>query len=163
MSQFALYVKAIHYLSEYQVPVTATRVFADLQFATNTAAPIRLACVVDSGAPLSVIPFSLWHDRQLQWTSLGAQLSVQGRPVQDALTWQGIYCDLGCTRVELCDIAAGLLAGPYLVIGKFAHNPHPQPEIENLLILGVNFLTDNFLEIKLDGKPGSLVATLLDQ
>jgi hypothetical protein len=145
MSAFILHVKEVHFTSDLQVPVTASRAFVDAQFLTTGGYPIRVLCHADSGAPLCVVPFSLWHDCNLRWQNLGAHLTVSGKLVPEALTWQGIPCDLGCTRVEMFDHDGNLFAGAYLVVGKFPQNPHSQPEIENMPILGLNFLTDNRL------------------
>jgi hypothetical protein len=80
----------------------------------------------------------------------------------EALTWQGIPCDLAYTRVDLFDISANLAAGVFLAIGKFPRQPHPIPEIENMPILGLNFVTHNQIDALLSGKQGSLTASFRD-
>jgi hypothetical protein len=159
MFPVALDVQRMDYLSDLGAPVTAWRAFTQVQFVTTSHAWVPGSCLVDSGAPFSIIPYSQWHDRDLDWKKLGSQLTRQGQVVAGALEWQGEPCDLGATRINLVDPQAGTVRGPFPVVGKFPRRPHPRPELEKLAILGLNFLTDNYHSLGLDGGSGDLLGS----
>ena len=121
---------------------------------------MSFSCIVDPGAPLSVLPFSLWHDCNLQWNSLGQQLTRQGSPVPEPLQWHNVACHLGETAVHLIDLQTGVQAGPFLVVAKFACYRNPDAHVETIALLGMNFLTDNLLRLVLDGTSAALVGWL---
>jgi hypothetical protein len=59
---------------------------------------------LDTGAPFSILPYTLWHDQYLPWQVLGQQLlTLGGTPLPRALTWQGIPCHFGVAQVRLVD------------------------------------------------------------
>jgi hypothetical protein len=103
-----------------------------------------------------VLPYSLWHDGHLHWTSLGRQLTRQGSRVPEPLEWQKAPCDLGETSVYLIDLKRGVRAGPYLTVAKFVCQRLSQPNLETIALLGINFLTDNLLRLVLDGSGPTL-------
>ena len=98
--------------------------------------------LVDTGAPLSVVPYSLWHGTGLAWTSLGSRVTDDGgQPLPGFLNWFGIPCEIGQAEGELFD--GQVSAGPFLIVAKFPQAPHRHPVIETTPILGLNFLSDN--------------------
>jgi hypothetical protein len=103
---------------------------------------VRLRCLIDSGAPLSVVPFAVWQKRTLAWSSVSKTLSVAGRAA--ALSWQGAPCELGFTEVDL--------GGRRTLTAKFAMQPTTVAEV----ILGINFFVDNDIELVLRGTPGAM-------
>lgn len=146
--------------SDLGFSVTAWRAFASAQFVDKNAGWVPLSCVVDSGAPFSVIPYSIWHGLALDWTQLGGQLLHQGKVVPRALEWHGLACDLGITRGNLLDPRTHTVHGPFLVVGKFPRGPHQRPDLENLTILGLNFITDNRRCLSLEGTAAGLAGNL---
>jgi hypothetical protein len=160
MPTILLDLRRIDYVSDQNVVVSAWRAYAEALFVTPAGVLVPFSCIVDPGAPFSVLPFSLWHDRNLKWTSLGQQLTRQGGLVPEPLEWQGAACTLGETAVHLLDLQTRVQAGPFLVVAKLPRQRLPQPSLETIALLGLNFLTDNFLRLVLDGTGGSLVGSL---
>jgi hypothetical protein len=117
------------------------------------------AAILDTGAPFSVFPFSLWNKRNLSWTSLGSQmLTLQGNPAPDALTWLGISCELGITHIALVD-ETNRATRALRVIAKFPRSPLPA-RFENDVLLGYNFLLDNPLTLTVDSASRATVGKL---
>ena len=82
MPDIFLDLRRIDYVSDQNAPVSAWRAHAETLFATTTSALASFSCIVDTGAPFSVLPFSLWQSCNVQWNPLGQQLTCQGRPAQ---------------------------------------------------------------------------------
>ena len=160
MPDLFLDLRRIDYVSDQNVAVSAWRAYAEALFVTPGGVLVPFSCIVDPGAPFSVLPYSLWHDRNLQWTSLGQQLTRQGGQIPEPLEWQGIACALGETAVHLLDLQTRVQAGPLLVVAKLARQRLPQASRETIALLGMNFLTDNLLRLVLDGTGGALVGYL---
>lgn len=160
MPDLFLQVRCIDYVSDQNVPVSAWRAYAESLFVTPSGTLAPFTCVIDPGAPFSVLPFSLWHDRNLEWISLGHELTRQGAQAPELLEWQGVPSDLGETSVHLIDLQSGVQAGPFLVVAKLPHQRLPRTNLETVALLGMNFLTDNRLRLVLDGTAGNLVGYL---
>ena len=157
MADIFLDVRHIDYRSDQNVPLTAWRGYADALFVTPSGGTVPFSCIVDSGASFSVLPYSLWHDRNLSWTLIGRRLTRQGGQVSEPLKWQGEDCSLGQTSVSLIDRRTGQQTGPFLLVAKFVNRPLPDARLEMLVVLGLNFLADNDLRSVLDGTGGNLV------
>jgi hypothetical protein len=112
--------RRIDYRSDQNAVLSAWRAYADALFLTSSGVPLSFSCIVDPGAPFSVLPFSLWHDCNLQWNSLGQQLTRQGSQVPEPLNWHHVACQLGVTSLHLLDVQTGVQAGPFLVVAKCA-------------------------------------------
>jgi hypothetical protein len=132
------------------------RVRALADFIASDNSLVSYSCLVDSGAPLCVVPYSLWHDRNLKWTPLGAQLLKGGVVVPDALKWKDVDCVLGSTRMYLVNPVSKAQAGPLLLLGKFAQSRQTTTEFEMTALLGLNFLLDNYTNLALSGNGGQL-------
>ncbi len=157
MADIFLDLRRIDFLTEQNVPLTAWRGYADAVFLTPSGGTVPFFCIVDSGAPFSVLPYSLWHDRNLAWTPLGRRLRRQGGQGSDPLKWQGVNCSLGQTSVSLIDRRTSLQVGPFFLVAKFVDRPLPEARLEMIAVLGMNFLADNDLRFVLDGVGGNLV------
>ncbi len=83
-------------------------------------------CWLDSGAPLSVIPFHIHHQR-LKWQRLNA-----------TSTWRGQICDIGRVNIWLPTKLRSHLHGPHQLLAKFARSD-PAGERAPVL-LGLEFL-----------------------
>lgn len=117
------------------------------RFPTERGHTILRRCVVDTGAPLSVVPYEIWRARDLKWAPLSARLHGSGGSA--SLTWQGVPCTLGETQIEL--------EGLRPFVAKFCL----QRTVPCDVILGLNFLVDNDLELSLAAVGGSLSGTLV--
>ncbi len=104
-----------------------------------------------------MLPYSLWHDCNLSWISLGRRLTRQGGPVVDPLKWQGVDCSLGQTSVSLIDRGTRQQTGPFYLVAKFVNRPLADARLEMLALLGLNFPADNDLRSVLEGTEGDLV------
>jgi hypothetical protein len=101
---------------------------------------------LDTGAPFSIIPYSLWHGRNLSWSPLGSQfLSLGGRIDPTALTWLGVPCTFGELKVVLRD-EADQPSRPLRLIAKLPQAVLPG-HMEKVAILGYNFLMDNYITL----------------
>jgi len=97
-------------------------------------------CWLDAGAPISVIPFHIHHQR-LFWQALGIQA-----------TWFGRICDLG--RIETWFSAGpGLpMAGPF---GMFAKFPQSDPAGDPLpILMGLEFFLAHQAHLTIPPPPG---------
>ncbi len=162
MPGISLDLRCIEFRSDQNVAVSAWRAFADALFISSTGVPVSFTCIVDTGAPFSVLPYSLWYNRAVAWTSLGQQLTRKGSPSPEALEWQGVNCSLGDTYLQLVDRNTSTLVGPFVVVAKFASQPQTRPQLEMTAVLGLNFLTDNNLQLVMDGTGQDLVGFLAE-
>jgi hypothetical protein len=153
MSDIFLDLRRTDCVSDQHTPVSVWRAYADVLFVTATGALAGFSCLVDSGAPLSVVPFSLWKSYNVQWNGLGNQLTCQGgNPAPRALKWQDVDCTLGVTHVHLSDPKTGTRTSrPFLVVAKFGSQRSQHRHLEQFAVLGMNFLIDNCLRLELNG------------
>jgi hypothetical protein len=161
MPTIPLQVRSVAYRSDQQVLIEARRVYARTHFVAQNGTEVYFRSIVDSGAPFSVLPYSLWNLQNLRWTRLGG--AVLSRVVQsgtEQLVWQGVPCELGETSVFVLDLATGVQTGPHRVVGKFVQQP-VSGESETTALLGLNFLVDNAIRHALEGTGSSLTATLV--
>ena len=162
MPDIPLNFRTIDYVTDLGIAVRAMRAFVDVEFPTQAGTTVDFDCFVDIGAPFSVIPFSLWHDRKIRWKRLGSVLTLAGtpsRPVPDALLWQGSSCELGETQVYLIDPVARIQTGPHRVMGKFVQQ-RLRADLEFAAILGVNFEIENNIRLVLPGAAGDATGYL---
>lgn len=138
---------AAEFRTDHDDPLLVYRPVVMARFPTERGPTILRRCVVDTGAPLSIVPYEIWQARNLKWASVSASLHGSGGAA--ALTWQGVPCALGEMRVEL--------AGPRVFVAKFGLQRTPPCDV----ILGMNFLVDNDLELVLSAVGGSLSGTLV--
>src|SRR5262249_19205390 len=81
---------------------------------------------LDTGAPLTVIPFHVHHGR-LHWQT------VPGI----RLTWAGQICDLGTIEIWLPTQQSPALRGPLTLLAKFARSDPPGNPVP--ILLGLEF------------------------
>jgi hypothetical protein len=160
MPDIILDLRRLDYISDQNVAVSAWRAYAEAVFTSPIGIEVSFSCIVDPGAPFSVLPFSLWHDRNLHWTPLWQQLTRQGGQAPEPLRWQDVNCALGDTSVHIIDGQAGVRSGRFLVVAKFASQRLLNPNLEMIALLGMNFLTDNHLRLVLDGTGADLIGYL---
>lgn len=121
----------------------AARPYLDVLFGPRGA-----DCYLDTGAPLSVVTHDL--ARGVPWTPWpGPYHNPAGGAV--SIAWDGLPCVLGEAPIALLDPGR---PGAYRVcrlVGKFVQQPHPR--LSNLVLLGLNFLTDNAATLEVTGSP----------
>jgi hypothetical protein len=147
--------KVVEFQTDLGVLARAWRCYVVLEFTDGAGNNFRYQCMVDSGAPFSVVPFSLWHDQNLAWQLLGSHFFSAGQPDVAALTWQGVPCQFGETRVRLLDEQAGVRSAPLSLRGKFPVALIPSP-VEQEAILGNDFVIENFLSQAMRGSEDRL-------
>ena len=137
----------------------ACRLLVGVEFVDRVRGRIKRNAVLDTGAPFSVIPFSLWNGQNLSWMPLGSQmLTLQGQSDPDALKWLGVSCEFGITQFSLLD-ESKRASRSLQVVGKFVQSPLP-PQFEKLVILGYNFLLDNDLTMRVEPASRTTVGSL---
>lgn len=97
-------------------------------------------CWLDTGAPLSVVPFDV-HAQGLAWQPLAG---VQ-------TTWAGQPCDLGYIDVWLPTSGSTSPRGPFSVLAKFAHSDPPGVPLP--VLLGLEFLLTHHAALSLPPPP----------
>lgn len=86
----------------------------------------RDLCWLDTGAPLSVVPFHV-HAQRLSW-----------QPIPGIrITWAGQPCDLGRIDVWLTTEQPPYLRGPFSLLAKFAQSDPPGDLMP--VLLGLEF------------------------
>jgi hypothetical protein len=123
-------------LSAISFPVA--RLVVQLYFGTEPPGPenTQEPCWLDTGAPLSVVPFHFHHQR-LVW-----------RPISGVRTsWAGQPCDLGRIDFWLATDQPPYLRGPISLLAKFAQSVPPGPPIP--VLLGLEFFLTHQAEFQL--------------
>ncbi len=116
----------------------AARLVVHLYFGTSPpeAEAAREPCWLDTGAPLSVVPFNVHHQRLLWQPIPGVQTSWSSRP-----------CDLGRVDFWLETDQPPYLRGPMSLLAKFARSDPPGPVIP--VLLGLEFFLAHRAEFEL--------------
>jgi hypothetical protein len=96
--------------------------------------------LLDTGAPLSVIPFHI-QQKGLHWQPI---------PGINA-TWSGQPCDLGRLDVWLATDQPPYLRGPLSLLAKFARSDPPGPPVP--VLLGLEFFLTHQAELTLPPPP----------
>jgi hypothetical protein len=97
-------------------------------------------CWVDTGAPLTVIPFHV-HDQRLLWKRVPGVTA----------TWAAQHCDLGQVDVWLPTEQSPYVRGPLSLLAKFAQSDPPGPPVP--VLLGLEFLPAHQVEFQLHPPP----------
>lgn len=93
-------------------------------------------CWLDTGAPLSVVPFHVHHQRLTWQPILGTRT-----------TWAGQPCDLGRIDVWLQTVQPPNLRGPFALLAKFPQSDPPGDLAP--VLLGLEFFLANQAEFTL--------------
>jgi hypothetical protein len=81
---------------------------------------------LDTGAPLSVIPFHI-HNRRVNWKPIPAV----------TVTWAGQTCDLGYIDIWLPTEQSPTPRGPFTIVAKFPRSDPPGGPVP--MLLGLEF------------------------
>jgi hypothetical protein len=144
MAVIPLIEKAINFETELGVVATARRAYAAFEFSDRNGNTFQRYAAVDSGAPFSVLPFSLWHDKNIPWQPLGSQFLRDQKPNPTALTWFGVPCQFGQAHVFLLHRPPGIRSKLLSLRAKFPVARVAAPA-EKEAILGQSFLVENLI------------------
>lgn len=117
--------------------VRANRLWLAAEFPDRHGGTLVRDCLFDTGAPLSVIPFSIQQAHDLDWQLLS-------NPAAPRTHWFEVECDLGQIEIGLLD-NAGTLTGPYPLVAKFPRSTPRSlrsPRVPLPILLGLNFIDD---------------------
>src|SRR5262245_60980997 len=129
---------AVH--SAHGFSVSTIRLWVKLSFERHTGPPLECNCLLDSGAPLSLVPFAVHNAESFVWQP------VPG-PWPLALTrWLGVPCEIGEMDVWLPTTVSPHLRGPFRFIAKFALATPPSAPSNMPILLGLNFLADHLAD-----------------
>jgi hypothetical protein len=114
------------------------RLLVPLYFGTSAPGPetAKEACWLDTGAPLSVVPFHV-HNQRLVWQPIPGITS----------TWSGQPCDLGRIDCWLAIDQPPYRRGALSLLAKFARRDPPGPPVP--VLLGLEFLLTYQAEFQL--------------
>jgi hypothetical protein len=117
--------------------VPAVRLWIELLFTCRAGDPIPVQCLLDSGAPICVVPFAIWQANDVAWQAL------PGPWPAGFTTWQGVPCTVGCVDVWIPQPDAPFAHGPLTLIGKFTQATPASIRSAFPVLLGLNFLADH--------------------
>jgi len=130
----------------------ARRFVVQVELVDQVRGPFRLRPTIDTGAPFSVIPYSVRRKHNLWYNPLGNEwMTLDGEPAPAASLWLGIPCEFGEVTVTLVDNLNNR-SRSLRVAAKLPRSPVPS-HMETTVLLGYNFLADNNLTLTVH--PGS--------
>ncbi|MFI5461527.1 MAG: hypothetical protein ACHRXM_39580 [Isosphaerales bacterium] len=125
-------------ISVRAISFPVARLVVYLYFGADPPGPetAKEACWLDTGAPLSVVPFNVHHQRLLWQPIPGVRTS-----------WSGQSCDLGRVDFWLGTDQPPNLRGPMSLLAKFARSDPPGPLVP--VLLGLEFFLAHRAEFQL--------------
>jgi hypothetical protein len=119
------------------IAIPALRLWVELGFTRQSSPPLLRKCLLDSGAPLSVIPYAIHHTHSFSWKPL------PGAWPTGFSSWLGVPCLVGLIEAWAPIADAPFLNGPWTFIAKFAQANPPNMPANLPILLGLNFLADH--------------------
>lgn len=150
MVDFPIQFRISDYRTEHGSLVRAKRAYMLCEF---IGPPIVCDGFIDSAAPFSVVPYTF--SRHLPWVRIGKNLTKVGGAVTNALTWQGIPCQLGTIQFRWIHLATGVRSAPLTMRAKFPQGPSG-PALERAIFLGLSLFDDNDSQLLLNRSTGTL-------
>jgi len=120
--------------------VVAVRLWAKLLFASRARTRFLAQCLLDTGAPICVVPYAYHQTYSFAWQALS------GTWPQGYSSWAGVPCTLGQISVWLPIPGISVQRGPFRLIAKFAQASPPGISTPLPILLGLNFLADHRAE-----------------
>jgi hypothetical protein len=150
MADIPLLERAIEFRTDLGSVVRAVRPYVPVEFIDGAGNLFHWLAMLDSGAPFSVLPYTLWQEHNIIYNLLGSQLLRGNKLDATALTWQGMPCRLGEIPIRLVDQRANTRSRPLLLTAKLVLSRIPS-SLEKEAIIGANFLVDNSLALSMRG------------
>lgn len=125
---------ATHTASGVSLPLL--RLWVELAFARRSDVPLPRKCLLDTGAPVCVIPLGIHAPCDFDWQP------VPGPWPPGLTTWMGVPCIVGRIDIWIPYAEAPFLLGPLQVIAKFVQATPAQLPGNIPILLGLNFLAD---------------------
>jgi hypothetical protein len=125
------------------VSIPALRLWVELAFNRHVPPPLRRKCLLDTGAPLSVIPYAIHHTHNFSWQPLPGPWPL------GFTSWLGVPCSVGQIHVWIPIAEPPYLSGPWTFIAKFAQATPPNMPANLPILLGLNFLADHHAHVAL--------------
>lgn len=97
--------------------VAARRLWLRIGFERSSGLPMLRRCLVDTGAPLSVIPYSIHRTHEFVWRQVNDPTLADG-----STSWNGVPADLGVISVWI-PVEHGRLGGPFEMLAKLPRRP----------------------------------------
>jgi hypothetical protein len=123
-------------ISNFAFPIARLEVPVYLGMPPASPHSPRDLCWLDTGAPISVVPFYVHHQR-LSWQPLPGVRT----------TWVGQPCDVGRIDVWLPTSRSPFLRGPFSLLAKFPHNDPPGDLLP--VLLGLEFFLTHQLQFQM--------------
>jgi hypothetical protein len=120
-------------LKNLTLPVGRLKVPLYLGAAPSSPGSPHDLCWLDTGAPLSVVPFHV-HNQRLTWQAIPGI----------SLTWAGQPCDRGRIDAWLTTEQPPYLRGPFALLAKFARSDPPGDLMP--VLLGLEFFLSHRAE-----------------
>ncbi len=138
MPHISFTIKTVAFVTESGSAAPARRPFLSAQFLGFGGQRLPFPAFLDTGSAFSVVPYRL--AQQLPYVDLGEHLVLAGqlRPVE----WNGIPCRMGEVEVELVDTNLFVRTRVLRVVAKIPRQA-AAPTLEQSVLLGMSFLTDN--------------------
>jgi hypothetical protein len=131
----------VHIAGGQSIPVI--RLWVELWFATTSGVGVRRDCLLDTGAPLCVVPYEMQRRHGFSW------IVLPGPWPAGFMTWLGVPCLVGSMEVWGRAAGSAALIGPLRFVAKFAQASPRQLTGELPILLGLNFLAEHRAEVRL--------------
>jgi len=116
--------------------ITARRLWRRIGFERSNGLPMLRRCLVDTGTPLSVIPYSIHETHGFVWRQVNDPSLSLG-----LTSWNGVPTDLGLISVWIPG-EQGRVIGPFDMLAKFPRRP-AVPELRGRdrppVLVGIDF------------------------
>ena len=120
--------------------IVAVRLWVELCFPCSAGKTLLRKCLLDSGAPLSVVPLAIHQTYSFVWKP------VPGPWPRGFTSWLGVPCAIGEMEVWAPTAPLSGLQGPFKFAAKFALATPAKATAPLPILLGLNFLADHLAE-----------------
>jgi len=124
--------------------LSALRLKVNLLFSRRTGSRRPVQCLLDTGAPLSVVPYPVHQGYALAWQP------VVGPWPLGFTHWYGVPCTVGIVEAWVSVPQAPFFRGPLAFVAKFVQGIPAQMSPALPVLLGLNFLADHGAEVSFE-------------
>jgi hypothetical protein len=136
------------------VTIHIWRLWTELAFSRRDHSVFVRKCLLDSGAPVSVIPLRIHRLHDFAWQPLA------GPWPPGLTTWMGVPCTVGRMNAWIPVPGSTSVHGPLPFVAKFAQAIPPNLPRNPPILLGLNFLADHQTDTNLQCRtslPGGVI------